>query len=145
MINTVLVIDDSALDNAVMRNYLYNEHVNFLSALNGREALDMLEGRNVDVIILDLVMPVMGGLEFLREFKKTSYYGFIPVIVIKSQDSEETIRSVITKYEVFDYIIKPLDRINKLILVNKIKMAIRYRNALKELYTLKRKTYGDGD
>jgi len=70
MIDTVLVIDDNALDNAILRNYLYNEHVNIISALNGREALDMLEGRNIDVIVLDLSMPVMNGLEFLKEFKK---------------------------------------------------------------------------
>ena len=70
MINTVLIIDDNALDNAVLRNYLYNARLNLLSALNGREALDMLEGRNVDVIVLDLVMPVMDGLDFLKEFKK---------------------------------------------------------------------------
>ena len=69
MINTVLVIDDNALDNAVLRNYLYNTRLNLISALNGREALDMLEGRNVDVIVLDLVMPVMDGLDFLKEFK----------------------------------------------------------------------------
>ncbi|HOQ75096.1 MAG TPA: response regulator [Thermoclostridium sp.] len=145
MINTVLVIDDNALDNAVLRNYLYNERLNLLSALNGREALDMLEGRNVDVIVLDLVMPVMDGLEFLKAFKKTSYYDLIPVIIITSQDSEETIKSVISEYEVFDYVIKPLDQVRRLILVNKIKTAIRYRNALKELYSLKRQQCGDGE
>ena len=145
MINTVLVIDDNALDNAVFRNYLYSERLNLLSALNGREALDMLEGRNFDVIILDLVMPVMDGLEFLKAFKKTSYYNFIPVIITTSMDSEETIRSVISEYDVFDYVIKPLDQINKMILVNKIRTAIRYRSALKELYSLKEQKEEDGD
>ncbi|NLW01807.1 MAG: response regulator [Clostridiaceae bacterium] len=145
MINTVLVIDDNALDNAVFRNYLYSERLNLLSALNGREALDMLEGRNVDVIVLDLVMPVMDGLEFLKAFKKTSYYNFIPVIITTSMDSEETIRSVISEYDVFDYVIKPLDQINKMILVNKIRTAIRYRSALKELYSLKEQKEEDGD
>lgn len=145
MIDTVLVIDDNALDNAILRNYLYNEHVNIISALNGREALDMLEGRNIDVIVLDLSMPVMNGLEFLKEFKKTRYYSFIPVIVTTAQSSEETIRTVINGYDVFDYIIKPLDRINRLILVNRIKWAIRWRKTLKELYTLKRQKDGDGN
>ena len=105
----------------------------------------MLEGRNVDVIVLDLVMPVMDGLEFLKAFKKTSYYNFIPVIITTSMDSEETIRSVISEYDVFDYVIKPLDQINKMILVNKIRTAIRYRSALKELYSLKEQKEEDGD
>ncbi|HOK43095.1 MAG TPA: response regulator [Thermoclostridium caenicola] len=145
MINTVLVIDDNALDNAVLRNYLYNEHLNLISALNGREALDMLEGRNIDVIVLDLVMPVMDGLSFLKAFKKTSFYGKVPVIVTTSRDSEDIIHKVITEYEVFDYILKPLDKINKMILINKIRSAIRYRNALKELDTLRRKKDRDGN
>ncbi len=145
MINTVLIIDDNALDNAVLRNYLYNARLNLLSALNGREALDMLEGRNVDVIVLDLVMPVMDGLDFLKEFKKTCYYNTIPVIITTSLDSEETIRSVVTEYEVFDYIIKPLDQINRMILINKIRTAIRYRNALKELFSFRRQREEDGN
>lgn len=145
MINTVLVIDDNALDNAVWRNYLYNEHFNVISALNGRDALDMLEGRNIDVIVLDLVMPVMDGLGFLKELKKTSYYGMIPVIVTTSADSEERIKSVIDDYEVFDYIIKPLDQFSRLILINKIRTAIRYRNALKELHSLRRQLEKDGE
>jgi len=145
MINTVLVIDDNALDNALFRNLLYNERLNMLSALNGREALDMLEGRNVDVIVLDLVMPVMDGLEFLKEFRKTAYYDFIPVIIITSLDSEETIRSILSEYEIFDFIIKPLDRANKAILVNKIRTAIRYRNALKELHSQRKQKEGDGN
>ena len=137
MINTVLVTDDSALDNAVLRNYLYNERLNLISALNGREALDMLEGRKIDVIILDMMMPVMDGLTFLSEFKKTAYYEAIPIIVTTNSDSDDMIKKVIGEYEIFDYIIKPLDRINKLILVNRIKAAIRYRNVMKELSTLK--------
>ena len=144
MINTVLVIDDNALDNAVFRNYLYSERLNLLSALNGREALDMLEGRNVDVIVLDLVMPVMDGLEFLKAFKKTSYYNFIPVIITTSMDSEETIRSVISNMMSLT-MLSSLDQINKMILVNKIRTAIRYRSALKELYSLKEQKEEEGD
>ncbi len=138
MINTILVTDDNALDNAVLRNYLSHERLNMVSALNGREALDLLESRNIDVIVLDMVMPVMDGLAFLSEFKKTEYYGTVPIIVATHQDQPETIQKVLCEYEIFDYIIKPLDHINRLIVVNKIKSGIRYRNALKELAALKK-------
>jgi CheY-like chemotaxis protein len=139
MINTILVIDDSALDNAVVRNILYHERYNIISALNGREALDMIEGRNVDLILLDMYMPVMDGIAFLEEFKKTSYYRTIPVIMTTSVDKSDIIKSVIQEYEVFDYVLKPLDSFNHLIFANKIKAALRYRTALKELMELKAK------
>ncbi|MCX7771779.1 MAG: response regulator [Clostridia bacterium] len=145
MINTILVTDDNALDNAILRNSLYHEHYNIISALNGREALDMIESRNVDLILLDMIMPVMDGIAFLNEFKKTSYYHTIPVIMTTSIDKAEIIEKVVTEFELFDYVIKPLDPINRLILVNKIKAAIRYRNAVKELQELKSKMKQDGE
>lgn len=145
MINTVLVTDDNALDNAVLRNYLYHERLNMVSALNGREALDLLESRNIDLIMLDMVMPVMDGMEFLETFKQTPFYHTIPVIITTSMDQAEAIQKIIYNYEVFDYIIKPLDHINRLIVVNKIKAGIRYRNALKELASLKDAKTKDGE
>ncbi|MFZ5989213.1 MAG: response regulator [Bacillota bacterium] len=132
MINTILVTDDNVLDNAIIRNYLYNERYNLVSALNGREALELVESRNIDLILLDMVMPVMDGYEFLKEFSKTSFYKEIPVIVASSLDSTKNIEKVL-EFDIFDYIIKPLDHINRLILVNKIKTAIRYRNTLVDL------------
>ncbi len=132
MINTILVTDDNVLDNAIIRNYLYKERYNILSALNGREALDLIESRNIDLILLDMVMPVMGGYEFMQEFAKTPYYKEIPVIVTSRLDGSDNIEKIL-EYDIFDYIIKPLDNINRLILVNKIKSGLRYRNAILSL------------
>ncbi len=89
MISTILVTDDNVLDNAILRNFLYKERVNILSALNGREALDLVESRNVDIIILDMVMPVLDGYGFLEEFSKTTYYKEIPVIVASGIDNQQ--------------------------------------------------------
>jgi len=141
MIQTILVADDNTLDNAILRNFLYPERYNIVSALNGREALDFLEGRNIDLILLDIGMPVMDGCEFMQQYAKTPYYGKIPVIVLAEpgQEHENEVLSLISNYEVFDTISKPLDQLNKVVLFNKIKTAIKYRNALRELALLKAK------
>lgn len=70
MINTILVIDDNVFDNAIIKNYLYGERYSIVSALNGREALELIESRNIDLILLDIVMPIMDGYDFLKEFSK---------------------------------------------------------------------------
>jgi PleD family two-component response regulator len=132
MINTILVTDDNVLDNAIIRNYLYKERYNILSALNGREALELIESRNINLILLDMVMPVMDGYEFMKEFSKTPYYKEIPIIVTVSPDGVENIENFL-EYEIFDYIIKPLSHINRLILVNKIKTALKHRNLIVDL------------
>ncbi|HEX2924869.1 MAG TPA: response regulator [Ruminiclostridium sp.] len=137
MISTILVIDDNILDNAILRNYLYKERFNILSALNGREALDMVESRNVDVIILDLVMPVLDGFGFLEEFCKTPFYKEIPVIIASSVDMNEMERAL--DFDIFDFISKPLNKINKLVIINKVRKAIEFRKMVSEIKLLESK------
>lgn len=137
MISTILVTDDNVLDNAILRNYLYKERVNIVSALNGREALDMVESRNIDVIILDLVMPVLDGFSFLEEFCKTSFYREIPVIITSSIDMDQMEKAL--NYDIFDFIQKPLNKINKSVFVNKIRKAIEFRKMASRLKLLESK------
>jgi two-component system chemotaxis response regulator CheY len=56
---------------------------------NGREALDILHSCWVDLILADLNMPVMNGLEMLRELKKGELHRHIPVILITTEGSEK--------------------------------------------------------
>jgi PleD family two-component response regulator len=134
MISTILVTDDNVLDNAILRNYLYKERVNIVSALNGREALDMVESRNVDIIILDMVMPVLDGQGFLEEFSKTTYYKEIPIIVASGVENDELEK--IFHYDIYDFILKPLNHTNKFVLINKIRKALQFRKMLLELKKL---------
>ena len=129
MINTILVTDDNVLDNAILKNYLYKERFNVISALNGREALDQLEIRNIDLIILDLVMPVMDGFQFLKQFSKTKLYNEVPIIIASSLVDSKNLEHIF-KYNIYDYVIKPLDHVNRLIMVNKIKNALEFRKML---------------
>ncbi|HBR03433.1 MAG TPA: two-component system response regulator [Ruminiclostridium sp.] len=150
MIHTILVIDDCTLDNAILRNILSNEYYNTISALNGRDALDLVESRNVDVILLDMSMPIMDGPGFLQEFKKTVYYKTIPIIIVTSTDKTGIIEETAKEYDIFDYILKPFDKIknlesvNYLIFVNKIRSALRYRMAIKSLAELRNTDGTDG-
>ncbi len=131
MISTILVTDDSALDNAIMRNYLYKERVNIVSALNGREALDLIESRNIDIIILDLEMPVLDGFGFLEEFSKTNFYKEIPIIIASGIEEDEIEK--VFAYDIYDFIRKPINSMNKLILINKIRKALQFRKMIVEL------------
>lgn len=132
MVHTILVTDDSALDNAILRNYLYPERYNMISALNGVEALELLASRNVDLILLDMMMPVLDGFGFLAEFAKTPLYGRIPIIITTGISDAESISRIVNEYQVYDYVIKPLGHIDRLIMVNKIRNALRMRSLILE-------------
>ncbi len=137
MISTILVTDDNVLDNAIIRNYLYKERVNIVSVLNGREALDMVESRNVDVIFLDLVMPVLDGFGFLEEFCKTNLYKEIPVIITSGIEMDQIEK--VLNYDIYDFISKPISKINPMVVINKVRKAIQFRKMISQLKLLESK------
>lgn len=83
-------------------------------ARNGREALDMLRGTGVpkispapSVILLDINMPRMNGLEFLAELRTEPEFSHIPVFIMTTSN-EETDRMAAQKLNVAGYIVKPM-------------------------------------
>ena len=92
----VLIVDDSRSMRAVIKKTISMSGFKMdqcLEAGNGREALDVLAKVWVDVIISDINMPEMNGLEFLEELKKDSLLKAIPVIVISTEGSEKRIQN----------------------------------------------------
>lgn len=84
----VLVVDDSFLNRKFISDALSFEGIEVLQAGSGLEALDILETENPTVIFLDIMMPVMDGLQFIEEMKKRGKN--IPVIVITADSSLHT-------------------------------------------------------
>lgn len=84
-----LVVDDSKADRLMIGGLLENERdLGVAYATNGVEALDKLESSEVDIVVTDLVMPEMDGLELVAEIR--SRFPLVPVILVTSQGSEET-------------------------------------------------------
>ena len=89
-----LVVDDSASMRSVVKKILKLSKVDLsecLEAENGREALDILESAWIDVIITDINMPVMDGLEFLRHLNRDETTSRIPTIVITTESRSSVI------------------------------------------------------
>jgi putative two-component system response regulator len=90
---TVLAVDDIEMNLRIMRDVLKSlGNIEILEARNGKEALSCLAERfDVDIVLLDLEMPVMNGYETLQHLKRHLRYREIPVIVVTSERSEVTI------------------------------------------------------
>jgi PAS domain S-box-containing protein len=82
----VMVVDDDASMRGVVRKGLEKHGCRVVEAENGRVALDRLQGERPVMILLDLMMPVMSGFEFIEEFRKDRANAGIPVIVQTSKD-----------------------------------------------------------
>ena len=84
---TVLVVDDSPLDRKIVGGIVEAEGMTATYAENGRDALDKLAEEKADIVLADLQMPVMDGLELVREVKER--YPSTPVILVTRAGSEE--------------------------------------------------------
>ncbi|MEK7196274.1 MAG: response regulator [Nitrospirota bacterium] len=106
--NKVLIVDDSKLIHQMYRLVLMRyKNCALMDAMNGLEALDILSRENgIDLILLDINMPVMNGVQFMEKLKKDSLYRHIPIVVISTEGKEEdTIRAM--KLGAWGYIVKP--------------------------------------
>ncbi|MEG1540852.1 MAG: EAL domain-containing protein [Oscillospiraceae bacterium] len=105
--HTVLIVDDAPVNRELLKSIL-QESFNFLEAENGEEAIKVLREhpQQIDLILLDIVMPVMDGKTFLQYKKQTPELDGIPVIVITADNSREQQISTIA-LGANDYIVKP--------------------------------------
>ena len=102
---TVLIVDDSSVSRTLLEETLCDEY-EVLQAENGMEALELLNKRSVTAIILDLIMPVMDGFEFLKRFSERAENSTVPIIVLTANsDKESEIRAL--KMGAWDIIVKP--------------------------------------
>ena len=104
----VLIVDDSLIARTILSN-IFNKEFEILEAENGEVGLDLVckYGESIAVILLDLVMPVMNGYEFLAEIKKRNMLSHIPVIVV-SAISDSSIESNILNQGASDMIATPI-------------------------------------
>lgn len=82
--STVLVVEDDNDVRTTLREFLVDEGYDVETATNGREALLHLQSNKPGLVLLDLMMPVMNGWEFLESKNKTPEFSEVPVLVLSA-------------------------------------------------------------
>ncbi len=103
MAKTILVVDDKASMRALVREYLIEEGFWVVTAEDGRQALLVARDEKPDLILLDIMMPEMGGYEFLRVYRREQQ---TPVILLTAR-LEETDKVLGLELGADDYVTKP--------------------------------------
>lgn len=91
---SVLVVDDDPNIRKLILLALKRDGYSFLEAPNGKEALDIMRAERPDVVVLDLMMPVVSGWEVLRERAADEELKQIPVIVVSANREPEVAKAV---------------------------------------------------
>lgn len=113
-IKSILLIEDDELDIISLQRVLnkMNLDIKLYTAFNGIEALNLLQGPDKvpmpDLILLDLNMPRMNGIEFLEALRKDKTFDHVKVFVMTTSNDEQD-RSKTEKLGISGYVIKPLN------------------------------------
>lgn len=84
----VLIVDDVELNRVILRE-AFIENYTIMEATNGMEALEIIKHHDIDVVLLDIVMPFMDGFEVLEEMKKYNLLERIPVFLITAETADD--------------------------------------------------------
>lgn len=109
MAYNILIVDDSRTIRAVLKKTLKLTQLDIgdiFEAGNGREALDCLKDNWVDLVLSDLNMPVMSGMEMIKEMSEDGLLSEIPVVVISTEGSATRIEEL-KQRGIREYIRKP--------------------------------------
>jgi two-component system chemotaxis response regulator CheY len=94
----ILIVDDSSVMRKIVERALRQAGLDSLvvhEASNGAEGLDLLRAKQVDLILSDINMPSMDGLEFLRQIQAQKLAPDVPVVMITTESSEEHVKQAI--------------------------------------------------
>lgn len=104
----VLVVDDEEKNRKLLDAILKAENYNVLQAEDGETALKIVQSQQVDIIILDIMMPGMDGYEVCEKIKTSKFTQNIPIIMLTAKDMDHGLVEVAKKKANF-YIVKPFD------------------------------------
>lgn len=128
----LLIIDDEQANIQVLGSMLGNAGFEILPATNGEQALRRLAARPVDLILLDLLLPGMDGIEICRRIKQNTDWREIPVVFLSAVDDKSLVVRALESGGV-DYITKPFNRAELLSRVRTHLMLKSMRDDLRRL------------
>lgn len=138
MRETILIIEDEEDIRNLLASMLESEGYQIFTACNGREGIDMFQKYDPDLILSDVRMPVMDGIEVLREIKAK---GLDAEVIILTGHSDEATAIDCLRLGAYDYFRKPLEDIDVLLaaierVLEKRNLEIKNRSLVKQLQEL---------
>src|SRR5690625_778120 len=125
MMAVILVVDDDDHIRQLISLYLSNNQFDVIEAENGLEAMEKLEQEQIDLAIVDIMMPKMDGIELTKEIRR--YYE-IPILLVTAKGASQD-KVIGFEAGTDDYLVKPFDPIE---LVLRVKALLKRYNVLAE-------------
>ena len=125
--STVLIVDDNDINRILLIHAFEDDGYEIIEAESGYEALDLVKTKDIDIVLLDVMMPGMDGFETCRRIKNNPIAHDIPIIFITAlSDKESKLKGL--KIGAVDFISKPFDTFE-------IKLRVKQHLNMRQLYT----------
>lgn len=121
---TILIVDDEPRTIKLMEAYLFHANYEIVKAHNGDEALSIIKNVNVDLVLLDIMMPGTDGYEVCRQLKENETTKLIPVVMVTAlNDTKAKVKALAAGAD--DFVTKPPNRVE---LVARVKSLLRIKS-----------------
>lgn len=125
----LLIVDDEVLIRDVIKEYCLNENYNVCEASNGLDALKIINKENIDLIVLDIMMPKLDGFSLCKQIKDKN----IPIIILSAR-TDEFDKLMGFDLGIEDYVTKPFSPKE---LMARIKVILKRNNSFKDQFVYK--------
>jgi diguanylate cyclase (GGDEF)-like protein len=130
---SVLIVEDNLLMRKILAGHLSDLGHTVVAVENGRQALELLEHRHFPIVITDLIMPEIGGLELCRAVRERSFDGYTYLVMLTAQDSkDEMVRGLEAGAD--EYLIKPVNRAELTVRLKTADRILSLESSLKKSY-----------
>ena len=125
----ILVVDDQAQNIELLEAYLVPQGYEIVKAANGEEALGKLSDNQIDLILLDVMMPGMDGFEVTRRVRQDNTHRLLPIILVTAlRDTEDRVKGIEAGCD--DFISKPVDKMELLARVRSLLKVKAYNDLM---------------
>ena len=125
----ILVVDDQPQNIELLEAYLVPQGYEIVKAANGEEALEKLSGNQIDLILLDVMMPGMDGFEVTRRVRQDNTHRLLPIILVTAlRETEDRVKGIEAGCD--DFISKPVDKMELLARVRSLLKVKAYNDLM---------------
>ncbi len=105
---TILIVDDSEKIRRIVTHFLEDDY-ELLTAVETEEAYQLMNKHDIDLLLLDVMLPQKDGITFMKELKEEDRFKDIPVLIMSARRDKKTVVQSVTE-GAEDYVLKPFDR-----------------------------------
>ncbi len=126
VIKILIVEDETALSTALKNEFKTNDKLKVHTARDGGEGLDLAKSEHPDLILLDIIMPVVDGIEMLKRLREDEWGKTARVVMLTNLDPNDLLDANINEYNVSEYIVKSEHELEDI--VRKVKKILGFQD-----------------